>query len=497
MTLTSRLSLFFTGSLVMVLVGFSLCLHALASRALHRQADDRLYSALNTLAAAAEINAAGVEWEPQERHLALVLRPHDEPVAWLVSDESGQRVDSSAAVPPGFAAESAAMAGTGRPRARARLGGESWRLVQRRLFADSGPRAEVVPIPAPDKPDERRHSSLTITVGHGLAPVEATLRTLAGILSALTLGIGLLAAVASRWVCRRALSPVTVMANHTRAMGVSSLDERLPQARSRDELEELGSAFNGLLDRLQESFERQRRFTGDASHQLRTPLTAMLGQIEVALRKERTAEDYRHVLTGLQRQGHHLRRIVESLLFLARADSEGRLAGLEPIDLAAWLPEHLDSWAAHPRWNDLELVHTPDRPARVAGQAVLLGELVNNLIDNALKYSEPGTPVRILLENDGAMIRLVVEDHGIGIGQDDHAGLFRPFFRADQARRRGIAGLGLGLAVAARLARAFGGNITATSRAGEGSRFVVSLPAIEPGPTSIVEGLTEVSAAPG
>jgi signal transduction histidine kinase len=477
MTLTSRLSMFFAGSLVLVLVGFSLCVHVVASRLLHRQADDRINSALNTLAAAAEINAAGVEWEPRERHLALVPRPQDQPVSWLVLDPDGQRVDSSEVVPAGFAAEAARLSSAGRARARSRLGSEAWRLVQRRLSADA---SHPGPIPPPDGPDEKRHAFLTIAVGHSLEPVEATLRALAGILSALTLGIGLIAGVASRWVCRRALAPVSMMAEHTRAMGASSLDERLPWARSGDELEELGAAFNGLLDRLQESFERQRRFTGDASNQLRTPLTAMLGQIEVALRKDRTAEDYRQVLTGLQRQGQYLRRIVESLLFLARADSEGRLADLEPIDLVAWLPEYLETWAGHPRWNDLELIRVPEGPAWVAGQAVLLGELLSNLIDNAFKYSEPGSPVRLGLESEDSSVRLAVEDRGIGIGQDDHAGLFRPFFRADQARRRGIAGLGLGLAVASRLARSFGGNITAMSRGAQGSRFVVSLPALDP-----------------
>jgi heavy metal sensor kinase len=487
MTLTSRLSLFFTGSLALVLAGFSLSLYALASRTLHRQADDRLYSTLNTLAAAAEINAAGVEWEPQERNLALVLHPQDEPVAWLVSDEAGRRIDSSEAVPPGlaippgFAEEAGEMAGDGRPRGRSRLGSEDWRLVQRRLEADPN---RPGPVPMPDGPDEKRHPSLTITVGHSLEPVEATLGSLAGLLAALTLAVGLLAALASRWVCRRALSPVSIMAERTRAMDASSLDERLALARSGDELEELGSAFNGLLDRLQESFERQRRFTGDASHQLRTPLTAMLGQIEVALRKERTAGDYRQVLTGLQRQGHHLRRIVESLLFLSRADSEGRLDGLEPLDLAAWLPEYLETWAEHPRWNDLKLVSSADRPAWIAANSALLGELVGNLIDNALKYSEPGSPVRIGLETEGQSVRLVVEDRGIGIVREDQAQLFQPFFRADQARRRGIAGLGLGLAVASRLARAFGGTITATSRAGQGSRFAVILPSIASAPRS-------------
>jgi signal transduction histidine kinase len=324
-----------------------------------------------------------------------------------------------------------------------------------------------------------RHAFLTITVGQSLRPVEATLRNLAGILTALTLGVGVAAALASRWVCRRALSPVSLMADHTRAMSAANLDDRLPRVRSHDELEDLSRAFNGLLDRLQESFERQRRFTGDASHQLRTPLTAMLGQIEVALRKERSLEDYQRVLAGLQRQGQHLRRIVEALLFLARADSEGRLSDLEPLDLAEWLPEHLQSWSEHPRWNDLELVRPPDQPARVSCQPALLGELVNNLVDNAFKYSQAGTPVTVRLATDGATVRLEVEDRGIGIGRDDQARLFQPFFRADRVRSRGIAGLGLGLAIASRLARAFGGSIAVESQAEQGSKLTVLLPGVE------------------
>src|SRR5438045_9495412 len=109
------------------------------------------------------------------------------------------------------------------------------------------------------------------------------------------------------------------MAYHIRLMSAANLDDRLPDVQSRDELDELSRSFNGLLDRLQESFERQRRFTGDASHQLRTPLTAILGQLEVALRRERPAEEYQRVLAQVHERAGHLRRIVESLLFLARA----------------------------------------------------------------------------------------------------------------------------------------------------------------------------------
>ena len=138
MTLTTRLSLFFTVSLAVVLVGFSVGLEALAARALYRQADDRLQAALNTLVAAAEINSRGVEWEPGQRLLALQVNRHDEPIAWLVSDEAGRRVDSSALMPPEFAAQSTAMASSGESRRRIRSQGATWQLMRRRL-PEAGP----------------------------------------------------------------------------------------------------------------------------------------------------------------------------------------------------------------------------------------------------------------------------------------------------------------------------------------------------------------------
>jgi signal transduction histidine kinase len=500
MTLTTRLSLFFTVSLAVVLVGFSVGLGALAARALYRQADDRLQAALNTLVAAAEINPRGVEWEPGQRLVALQLNRHDEPIAWLVTDEAGRRLDSSSLLPPEFAAQSTAMTTNPESRRRIRVQGATWQFLRRQV---PEARPSIAENPNGKKAHGRAavvlHPYLTITVGQSLAPVEATLRTLAGILGLLTLGVGLIAALASRWVCRKALAPVALMAYHTRSMTASDLNDRLPRVNSRDELQELSRGFNGLLDRLQESFERQRRFTGDASHQLRTPLTAMLGQIEVALRKNRSVEDYHRVLSSLQRQGQHLKHIIEGLLFLARADSEGRLTELEPLNLSEWLADHLQSWSEHPRWNDLTLTAPANEPALVACQPTLLGEMLNNLLDNAFKYSQPGTPVTVRVENLGTTVQLHIEDHGIGIIPEERAGLFQPFFRAEQARSRGIAGLGLGLAVAARLARAFKATITAESAEGCGTRFTVSMPSMrtgaEIGPGSPVTALASAASS--
>jgi signal transduction histidine kinase len=255
---------------------------------------------------------------------------------------------------------------------------------------------------------------LILTAGVSLQPLQGTLWTLAVVLAGLSLGLWLLVALLGRWLCRRALVPVTRMAAAARAMDAADLGQRLPGPGTRDELEDLGGAFNGLLSRLQEAFERQRRFTGDASHQLRTPLTAVLGQVEVALQRDRPAEEYRQTLKLVHRQAVRLSQIVESLLFLSRADAEAGLPDLDAVDLTAWVSDYLQAWSGHPRRIDLR-VECPSGPLWTRVHAPLLGELLDNLLDNACKCSEPGTPVTLRLGCEPGAVTLAVEDSGCGI----------------------------------------------------------------------------------
>lgn len=474
MTLTNRLSLFFLTTLAVVLVGFSSALYFLASTYLHGQVEERLHAAVNILTAAAEVAPDGVEWEPAERQLNFGTGSFGEPVAWYVHDNQGRIVDRSTqpaadhflaeAVPPLQNDQSA----TG----YFDWQGEPWQFRRQRI---APPVPIIAPRATPGK-DDRKHPALSITAGVSLAPVLVTLRRLAGVLVGLSLAVWLLALLLGRTVCRRALLPVRHMAASARAMNADDLCRRLPTVDTKDELEDFNRAFNNLLDRLQESFQRQQRFTGDASHQLRTPLTAILGQIEVALRRPRPAAEYEQVLTTVQQQAEHLRHIVESLLFLARADAESRQPVRERIDLTAWLPAHLRSWADHPRACDLHEQSAGLDSAWVAAQPVLLGELVNVLLDNACKYSPPGTPITVRLHHNGKEVTLSVQDQGNGIPDDDQRHIFTPFFRSSEARRRGIEGLGLGLAVAKRLADVCDGELSVTSRVGRGSCFSLRLP---------------------
>jgi signal transduction histidine kinase len=254
-----------------------------------------------------------------------------------------------------------------------------------------------------------------------------------------------------------------------------TLDDRVPVPATRDELAGLAGAFNGLLGRLQKAFERQRRFTGEASHQLRTPLTAILGQMEVALRRDRDPDKYRRVLATAFAQADRLREIVEALLFLARADTDTELPGREPLDLGRWLNDYLaDAWGRHPRFADLQ-VEAVGASLVVSAHPVLFGQAVGNLIENAVKYGPPGTAIPIGLTVESGGVMLSVADHGSGIAVADRPLVFEPFYRSAESRRYGVPGVGLGLAVTARIIRAHGGHVRIGS-VGTGCRVEIALP---------------------
>jgi heavy metal sensor kinase len=459
-TLTTRLSLFLLAALAVVLAAFSAALYGLADRHLHRQLDDRVNGALNALAAGVEVEPGGVEWEPGNRPQVSESR-RNSGVRWSIRAPDGRVLDSTA-----DGATLSAFEPDGHPTAYTDADGRRWQVGTRRI-APPGPSA------APD-PTAKLHSHLTLTAAVPLEPVEATLRSLAGTLAGLSAAVLLVALVASRWVCRRALAPVARMASTARAMGAVDLARRLPVSPAADELGDLGRAFNDLLDRLAAAFERERRFTAEASHQLRTPLAGLIGQVEVALRRDRSADEYRRTLETVLTQAGRLRRVAEALLFLARSEAEAGLPGRERIDLSAWVPERLRAWASHPRATDI-VVEPPGGPVWAVVHPDLFGELLDALLDNALKYSRHWMAVRVRVGSDGGPW-LEVEDCGCGVEAADLPHLFRPFFRSHAARKLGVPGAGLGLAVAARIAAAHGGSLTADSEPGRGSRFRVRLP---------------------
>jgi two-component system, OmpR family, sensor kinase len=482
MSLATRLSAFFLIALALVLTGFSGSLYLLARTYLVRQLDERLQQALDTLEASVDIEPGGLEWEPSDRRMTLGVEPGESAVRWAVRDGKGALVDSSSnslhsRFPGGWAPETWPQDPTDGTVFGAAPG---WRLAGRRLrLEDLLKQGRGHPNDEPGY--EVPYDELVLAVGLTPAPVEATLGRLSLTLVLLSVGVWSAAAAIGRRLCLRALMPLSRMAKAATAMTAADLGRKLPAPGTRDELDELGHAFNDLLERLHQAFdqmseayEQQQRFAGDASHELRTPLAALLGQVQVALRRDRSPEEYRRVLELVRAEGVRLRQIVESLLFMAQPDDTR--PELQNVDLTEWVPDQLRRWSAHPRAADLhsEIKAVPPLGVRVHGP--LLSQLLDNLVENACKYSVPGTPIVVRVWREGISAALGIEDRGNGLAAEDARHIFEPFFRCESARQEGQPGVGLGLALVARIAAKFGGTVNLKSEPGIGSLFTVCLP---------------------
>ncbi len=475
MSLAARVCGFFLATLALVLSGVSVTLYLLSSAHLHRDLDERLGLALDMLTTSVDVDPGRVEWNPARAPEVLVVQPDETPVFWLVTDHAGTTVDRTWDVELADLMALARLA----PRAghshetHTDSRGRRWRAALRRIHA--GPvtagvnRTDSAP---PETTNEPR--SLVLSTVASLEPVEAGLRNVALVLTTLSIVFWLLAALVGWRLCKRALLPVTRMAKAAGSMSMADGDQRLPIPGTGDELDLLAGSFNGLLDRLHQEFERQKRFTGDASHQLRTPLAALLGQLEVARRRERSVEEYRRVLDEVHGEALRLRQIVESLLFMARAESEAGTPELEPVELVLWVRERLACRCGGEQRQEIRESVTTDPPAWVQVQPQLLGQLLDNLLDNACKYSPGEMPIMVEVGREGEYVTLAVQDQGPGIDPADLAHVFEPFYRSAKSRRR--PGVGLGLAVVERIATVFGGTVRAESEPGHGSRFVVRLP---------------------
>ena len=291
-----------------------------------------------------------------------------------------------------------------------------------------------------------------------------------GYVAVLTALLGLLWTVGSR-----VIRPLEAMTSSARQLSPERLDQRVPIPGDADrETTELGLALNDALDRLEGAFDEVRRFTTDAAHELQTPLTVLLGHIEVALRRERTPESYRETLHVLHCEADDLIRTVRGLLSLARV--EGTPRPLEATDLGQIAREEAE--AARPRAEAKGLTLTIDTPAasHVMGDPALLRDAVRNLLDNAVKYTDAGD-VRIRVQSQDGHVLITVEDTGIGIDPAHLPHIMGRFWRADTVQH--LPGSGLGLSLVERVAAYHGGLFRVDSHPGMGTSAVLSLPKSE------------------
>lgn len=292
----------------------------------------------------------------------------------------------------------------------------------------------------------------------------------------------ILSSIGGYYLAVKSLRPVGQMAETAASITSRSLNERLPRGKANDELAELADAFNSMLVRLETAFELQKRFMADASHELRTPLAIVRGESEVSLQKEERSEsEYRESLDVIRLEAARLSRIVEDLFLLAKADAGGFI----PKSRTFYLDEVVTECARAVRTlieeRGLELRLEVKDGLAFKGDEALVRRLILNLLDNAVKYSEPGGAVGISCAHSNGAYRIEVTNSGDPIPERDRSHIFERFFRVDRARSHNSnyahgTGAGLGLAIASSIANAHKGTLELVSSDEEATVFRATLP---------------------
>jgi two-component system OmpR family sensor kinase len=302
-------------------------------------------------------------------------------------------------------------------------------------------------------------------------------------LSLVVAPIILLISAATAWtLAGRLLHPIERMVNDVEAIRDGrSLHRRIPVEDLGDEVGRLGTTLNEMIGRLEASFAALRRFTADASHELKTPLTVLRADIERAMTTPQGGTDQLVALEEGLQETARMADLVESLLTLARAD-EGRFdLHREPVEMEPLVREVAETAHILGEEAGLRVTESVLQPVTVLGDRARLRQLFLNLVTNAIKYTPKGGAVELSLEAGEGTAVFTVKDTGMGIAGADLPFIFERFWRVDRVRSRGgeRGGVGLGLAISQWIAQAHGGSINVSSRLGRGSSFAVTMPALQ------------------
>jgi heavy metal sensor kinase len=451
-----RMTLWYTAVLACVLVAYAVTVFLFLRHALYRDLDRRLHDDLDLVQEEVEATDDGrLVWRgsghPDEAEESATVRGR-----WLeIWSREGQLLLRSATGDP---------LALGAPDGAADAGPVSLRHGAARVRVASGVRAIAgvpVMVRAARSEEEVRHELQELLVIQGIGlPVALAL-----------------AAAGGYHLARRALRPVARMVDKARWISAERLGERLPVENARDELGLLAAAFNDTFGRLESSFDQLRRFTADASHELRTPLTALRSVGEVGLQERPDDKLFAEVVGSMLEEVDRLTRLVDTLLTLSRADAGQVRLAHEPVDLtrlARNVVQHLGD-LAEDKGQQLEV--EADGAVEVRGDWLVLRQALVNVLDNAIKYSPLGTPIRVRIGRDGDSAWVSVSDRGPGIAEEDRERIFERFYRVDKARSREQGGAGLGLALAKWGVETHRGRIELETELGRSSTFRIVLPA--------------------
>jgi two-component system, OmpR family, sensor kinase len=326
------------------------------------------------------------------------------------------------------------------------------------------------------------HAQHVLQVAAPLTGRNNLLRQLAWLLLGITLLSGTTSFAGGWWLARRVVRPVHEIIDQAEAMGAGTLGRRIEADADEQEYERLITVLNSLLARLEGAFDAQRRFIADASHELRSPLTALKGELELALRRERSDDEYRRVMRSSLQEVDRLTLLTQDLLTLARVDAgvmEPRFETVDAVTHAAQVAGRLRRLADE---KGVRLAVEGADSALLLADPGLLDQLLWNLVDNAVKFTPAGGRVSIGVQSRADAVHINVRDTGPGIAPHDAEKIFERFYRADQARTAsaGPGGTGLGLSIVRAIAEVHGGRASAANQDGGGAGFEVVLPTVGP-----------------
>ncbi len=452
-TLAVRFSLTIFAALVLI----ALWAFMGAQHALRTQLDNGLTSALNL---ETDVLASGHSLPPHTGPLGFEDFVHEVNRFVVVRDIKGNVLDVNTALAGDLPLDSAglAVARDGKLRWLTTRWGTQWiRTLYAPAPAGSPPAMRVVEVAASLEPlEEENREVLFFLIGTVLLSTMAT-------------------AFGAVWLANSAVQPVSEIADQARSFKAGITGQRITAHADVSEFEGLVRVLNSMLDRMDHAYLAQRRIIADVAHDLRTPITAVRGEIEVALRSPRTAEQYRTTLASALESVDHLSAINEALLLLARIEAGELAPQPDMVDLATITATAVQR--IHPRAGDhalrFQLAGSGETTARA--DEAMIGVLLDQLLDNAVRHTPPGTHIEAIVAANEGHITVSVRDDGPGIPTDALPHLFDRFYRGDAARSR-TAGAGLGLTVAAAIAEAHQATIRAANRPTGGLEVSLTLP---------------------
>jgi len=473
MKLREKLTLWFAGLLLLVYAAMLLALHLVSIRAAEATARTTLESAVTRY-------AGGVGYtrgRPGESR----SRNYDEGAYLMVySADGGTLLEGTDIF--GVSAMMPALLSANEPETVFRVDTDAAGVYCYFLWQpeeqgekERGGRADVSQEMASGEPESAEDGVWVV----GLLPEDSMENVTGSVERAAVAGlcpIVLLAALGGRAIAGRSLRPLRRITESAREISDGhDLSRRIDIGEGRDEAHELADTFNGMMGRLERSFDAERQFTSDASHELRTPVTVILAECEMAERAPEDTEAVRESVAEIHRQARKMSELIGKLLSYTRLEQGTRRIDRERLDLGE-LTEDICEEQRMMASRGIAIECAAEADVIVDGDAALLISLVQNLVTNAVKYGKDGGHVLVRVYRDGKEACVSVRDDGIGIAAEDLDRIWNRFYQADRSRSDESRGVGLGLSLAQQIARLHGGRITASSAPGEGSEFVFFMP---------------------